>query len=928
MANQSSFSREHAVTRDFITITEEDFENGAEDWEHFDETAPTGWNEAWHLSTVGAYSGNSWWMGDEDLGGYTNHRYLVLDTPTITLAEANPELNFMFALNCEDIGGTGNYDAWDGANIRISTDGGTTWNAIAGSPAYNGDSFYSFGYEFNEGANVPGWGSTTAYTNWQAATFDLSEYAGDDVKIRFAFASDPEQCTDDDDGMFGFRVDDIVIDTDAGTFESNGDGAAGDDEMIPGYGGSVTGDMWHIYEDNLAPSPSNVLGCFDDGTGTYVPNMSNFVITPEFELPEDGTFTWDIYVQTYLDGGTHPDCDFVHVEVNSHLPGEDWTGWNSISNPLGLPNVDNFVFTGSIDTWTLFTEGWGIEYADISTLAGRTVKFRFGMHSNGSDEVIPGGFRLDDFFVMQEVYLGPAPENLMADVNVDNEVVLTWDAVSSGGEEGWLQWDDGTNYDAIGLGNGTAPYDFWVASSFDQGDLLMYTGGSFTEMEVYINDVPSEAIAYIWEGNMGANEVMSQSFTPVAESWNTITFDNPVEIQSGTEYWVGYWVEHAEGEHPPGIDAGPHVAKGDWIAQSEGAWSSLYTASSGDIDGNWNIHAYVEADGRRLPVFSGTTRDREVTGYNVYRSDVSGENYELLAAADPGANPTYTDTEPIGGAWNYYKVTALYDGVDGAMSEETMAYVMSPDAVEIAYDDGTAEDGINVGVAQYMAVRFTPDYVEPYMLTHIKLFIETMNTGQFVFRVMDDDGGQPGAQLAQFTITPDNLHEGWNTIEIPEDQIQSFNSGSFFVTIFEMANLSAIGKDTDNSGQSWITSGGVWEEVADGNIMIRAILLPNTGNDPEELTPAAAVISNYPNPFNPETTIEMNLAAAGQAKLNIYNTRGQLVKTLVNDVLEAGKNYATWNGTDSNDNPVTSGIYFYQLETGNQTTTRKMVMLK
>jgi bacillopeptidase F (M6 metalloprotease family) len=213
-------------------------------------------------------------------------------------------------------------------------------------------------------------------------------------------------------------------------------------------------------------------------------------------------------------------------------------------------------------------------------------------------------------------------------------------------------------------------------------------------------------------------------------------------------------------------------------------------------------------------------------------------------------------------------------------------------------------------------------------LTHIKIFIETLNSGQFVFRILDDDSGVPGAQLAQFNITPDNLHAGWNTITIPDDQVINFIEGSFFVSIFEMANLSSLGKDTDNSGQSWITSANMWEVVADGNIMIRAIVQPGSGNDPEELTPANATISNYPNPFNPVTTIEMNLVVAGQANLNIFNTKGQLVKTLVNDVLEAGVNYATWNGTDNNDTPVTSGIYFYQLETGSQTTTRKMIMLK
>jgi hypothetical protein len=89
------------------------------------------------------------------IGGYTNHRYVVLDTPAITLPAGTPTLTFMMDYAMEDTGGTGNYDAWDGFNVRISTNGGTTWTPISGSPAYNGTSFYSFGYEFNEGENIP-----------------------------------------------------------------------------------------------------------------------------------------------------------------------------------------------------------------------------------------------------------------------------------------------------------------------------------------------------------------------------------------------------------------------------------------------------------------------------------------------------------------------------------------------------------------------------------------------------------------------------------------------------------------------------------------------------------------------------------------------------------------------------------------------------
>jgi len=924
--NPALFSRQNSHARDFITITEEDFEGGIGDWEYYDETAPTDWNEEWHISDVGAYDGNSWWMGDEELGGYTDHRYLVLDTPTLTLAASNPELNFMFALGCEDVGGDPPYNAWDGANVRISTDGGTTWTPIEGTPAYNGSSFYSFGYEFNEGVNIPGWGSSTEWVAWTEANFDLSAYAGDDVKLRFAFASDPAYNTADDPDMFGFKVDDIEIDTDAGQFVSDGDGAAGDAQMVPGYGGAVVGNLWLVYEDTMAPSPVNAVGCFDEGTGTYLPGMSNFVVSPEFWLPEDGIFTWDIYVETLLDAGTFPDCDYIHVEVRSMLPGESWTGWNSISNPLNDPNILNYVFTGAVDIWTLFTEGWGVEYADLSILAGRDVQFRFGMHSNITDEVVPGGLRIDNFSVTQEIYLGPAPENLMAEVTVDDQVLLTWDPVTVGGEEGWLQWDDGVNSDAIGFTDGG---NLYVAACFDQNDMLPYIGGFLTEMEVYIYDLPTSMNVYIWEGNNGANQLMNQAYTPTGNSWNTITLNNPVEVESGLKYWIGYSAQHAVGVYPAGVDAGPAVVgKGDWYASTPGSWLSL---AAGGSDANWNIHAFVEADGRKLPVFAGVTREREVTGYTVWHSLESGGDYINVGTVDPSDTPTYLDESPEAGAWNYYVVTALYDGLDGAASNEAAAYIFDEDAVEIAYDDGTAEEGLNVGIAQYMAVKFTPVYPSSRLLTHIKVYIETMNTGQFVFRVFPDEGGMPGADyLAQFSITPANLHEGWNTIVVPDSL--SFSSGSFYVAVFEMANLASLGLDTDNMGQSWITTGtppGIdWEAVGDGNIMIRAIVVPTTGETSEEIAPATAAVSNYPNPFNPETTIAMNIPSDGYASLKVYNVKGQLVNTLVNGFMTAGTKTVTWNGTDDNDSPVTSGIYFYKLETGNQTVTSKMIMLK
>jgi Secretion system C-terminal sorting domain/Immune inhibitor A-like, MAM domain/Dockerin type I domain len=821
---ENNLTHQSSSSREITTIYEEDFENGATDWVHYDETAPTDWNEAWHLSDVGAYVGNSWWMGDEALGGYASHRYLVLDTPVMTLSGA-PQLNFMLNLNCEDVGGTPPYDAWDGANVRISTDGGITWEVLTGSPDYNGTGFYSFGFEFNEGEGIPGWGGTDLFHNWTEASFNLAAYAGQDVKIRFAFASDPAYDTFDDAEMFGFKVDDIVIDTSTGTFESDGDGAAGDALMVPGYGGETAGDLWHVYEDATVPSPTHGMGCFDAGTDTYAPGMSDFIISPEIQLPEEGTLSWDIGCITMLDEGTFPDCDYIHVEVRSQIPGEDWLAWTSISNPLYDPAGNNYVFTGSITEWDTFVNGWGIQYGDISMLAGRMVQFRFGLHTNTTDEVVPGGFRLDDFYIQQEFFQGPGPENLVAEAG-NGEVTLSWDAIEEGGSEGWINWDDGLNDTAIGL---TAGGTLWTAARFDVMDMMPYVGGEITQMEFYISDIPDELIVHIWSGSQGDTELMSEPYVPQAEAWNTIDLATPVLIESMTEYWIGYEVTNDDTAHSAGTDIGPAVqGKGDFIATDPGAWNELYVY---DLDYNWNIHAFIEAGGRSLPLFAGNREEREVDGYNIWRSEISGEAYELIGNIDQEDNPMYVDDMAIAGAWNYYVVTAIYEGVDGEYSNEATAYVMNEDMLELGYDDGSAEAGMTVGIAQNMAVKFEPSYTNgSCVLTHVRFFIESLNTGQYVIRVFDDSGagGMPGAAyLVQFVVTGGDLIAGWNTVEIPAASLEdvTFDGGAYFVAIFEMANSSALGKDTDSVvGNSYMTANGNWQAVTDGNLMIRSFL--------------------------------------------------------------------------------------------------------
>jgi len=85
---------------------------------------------------------------------------------------------------------------------------------------------------------------------------------------------------------------------------------------------------------------------------------------------------------------------------------------------------------------------------------------------------------------------------------------------------------------------------------------------------------------------------------------------------------------------------------------------------------------------------------------------------------------------------------------------------------------------------------------------------------------------------------------------------------------------------------------------------------------------------NRPNPFNPATTLAFELPAAGETDLSVYNAAGRRVATLVAGQVEAGPHSVTWRGVDDDGRAVASGVYFFKLTLGDETVTRKGVLLK
>ncbi len=85
---------------------------------------------------------------------------------------------------------------------------------------------------------------------------------------------------------------------------------------------------------------------------------------------------------------------------------------------------------------------------------------------------------------------------------------------------------------------------------------------------------------------------------------------------------------------------------------------------------------------------------------------------------------------------------------------------------------------------------------------------------------------------------------------------------------------------------------------------------------------------NYPNPFNPNTTIEFFLPEGTYVTISVFNVTGQVIKTLINKTMPRGFSQVVWDGTDYNNNPVSSGIYFYRLNTEDMSIVKRMLLLK
>ncbi|MFV1884306.1 MAG: T9SS type A sorting domain-containing protein [Balneola sp.] len=171
----------------------------------------------------------------------------------------------------------------------------------------------------------------------------------------------------------------------------------------------------------------------------------------------------------------------------------------------------------------------------------------------------------------------------------------------------------------------------------------------------------------------------------------------------------------------------------------------------------------------------------------------------------------------------------------------------------------------------------------------------------------------------------------WSGLErLPEnwELVLSDNETGNTVNLREVSeyNFELVGAKSKARTASVLTPLQPTKEKTVGNSDRFVLIISQTtsvNNEEETKVEGFALSQNYPNPFNPTTTINYSVENAGPVTISVYNLMGQKVAELVNESKAAGSYNVTWNAANA-----ASGMYYYRLEAGGQTMTRKMTLIK
>ncbi len=307
---------------------------------------PDGWtshgtgreDDTWHVELTGfdTWESEVWWSADAAIGGYRNSHFAWFQTASMDLSGASStSMTFDLYYSTENPGGEPvGYDSWDGCNVWVSTDGGTDFSVITGTPVYDASSSYAFGHEFGMGTGVPQW--CGEYSGWLAASFDLSAYDGEgDVIVRWVMCSDPcaayydPECDQAIEEALGMQLDNILIQDTTREVIWSHDGVS-NVGGAPSHGFYIYGNEWEHTNDEWLCDDGNSLGGYIQSPDITIPGSYRCEMQYDVwcDMPDsdgdDDDFLEDYFhVEYTIDGGLNwTTLHYDYARAGAGVPGD------------------------------------------------------------------------------------------------------------------------------------------------------------------------------------------------------------------------------------------------------------------------------------------------------------------------------------------------------------------------------------------------------------------------------------------------------------------------------------------------------------------------------------------------------------------------------------------------------------------------------
>jgi hypothetical protein len=569
------------------------------------------------------------------------------------------------------------------------------------------------------------------------------------------------------------------------------------------------------------------------------------------------------------------------------------------------------------------------------------------------------------------------PDNLTATV-LDRDVELNW----TNPEGDWFTWSNMDLGNSVGT-NAAAVFD--VAHRWPQEDLTPYAGRNLTRIEFVPTFGSCVYTLKVWTGGSSTNAgtlVHSQVVpTFVLNEWNTVFLTAIIPIPSTGDLYYGYEA-NTTGGTPAGADSGPPIEGKGNMMYFGGVWTTL-TAIAPTLTYNWNIRAFAQfanpasinapepvvsltdyhLDTQNLTLgrFEPNPGERNVTGYKVYRNSAliatlnDEEIFTYLDAGLPNATYTYevTSVSPNGESvpstvtavvdfqlspqffgdgfedhpdfattfapWTLRDVdmSPTYGITDVTFpgSGEAMAYIIfNPSATTPPLTDVATHDGAKM--AACFAATNPPN--NDWIVTP-RVHLGTNSSIKFFARSHTDDYGLERFRLGVSTL-PAIIPAGFTYVTGP-DYIEA--PVTWHEYVYDLSNwdnqLVFIGIRCVSDDAFVFYLDDITLHSEGGSVANDDGTAPPLRNE---------LLGNYPNPFNPETTIRFSTAGSGPVAIDVYNLRGQLVRNLLQEEKAAGLHSVVFDGKDNDGRAVSSGIYYYRMHAGKYSSTRKMILLK